>query len=226
MPKSRFTGLAIAGVGVLLLTASLREVAAELSPYIAGGVSAEQRFLSLESGGFAPANSLWSKNLFFIDCVNASTDPFVLLDRTVQSRRRALQYCLDQSNTVLAAEPAYAMAWLAKSVALGELGMFDAMQSALVETWRTAPNLQWMAEQRMQLVDRHSAEATRPEVLANYQSDVRAMLDTPEGIAAVAKLYFDRPERRELITAGVETARIDLQQTFLKQVRTLASGGS
>ena len=224
MPKSRFTGLAIAGVGVLLLTASLRELVAEAAPYIAGGVSSEQRFASLETGSFAPAHSLWSKNLFFLDCINAATDPFVLLERTEESRRSALQFCLDQANSVLAAEPSYAMAWLAKAVAASELGMIETMQSSLVEAWRNAPHLDWLAEQRIALMDRHPDMGNSPAILSIYQSDVRNLFASWTGPEFVARLYVAHEERRELITAVAETLPPDRQISFLSQVKTLTGG--
>jgi hypothetical protein len=210
----------------LLATASLRELVAEAAPYIAGGVSSEQRFVSLESGSFAPANSLWSKNLFFLDCINAATDQFVLLERTEQSRRAALNYCLSQASAVLAAEPAYAMAWMVKAVAAGELGMADTMKSAVVEAWRTSPNLEWMAQQRIDLVDRQAALATSPAIQANYRSDIAVQFGSWNGVDFLAHLYVRREDRRELITTAVESAPPGQQALFLQRVKIVAGGGA
>lgn len=217
------TIIIVAAAGMLLGAASFAETYAEVTPYLAGGISPASRFTAIASGDLGPADSHWSKDLFLKDCLEVPRSIFGLA-QPVARRRLVLVNCRNQAQAVLASAPTLSSAWLVLATTSAGLGDFVTMRKALAASKASAPRLQWLADRRSALAERHSAELD-DAAHKDYADDIGVLAAGRDGVDVLAYRYVRRPKDREFYAGIVEAAGTGQQRFFLDRVKSYLSEG-
>lgn len=164
--------------------------------------------------------SLWSKDLIFRDCL---TDSSSLFSKAQPGLRRLdfLTACLSQAREATAEMPQYARAWLVAAAVDMELQHPEAFLADLAMATKTAPSVQWLAERRSELAERHLA-VLDAEALANLDADTLVMMQSDVGRRALAKRYFQRPAIRDRLQLVIAKAPADAQTDFVAKFKQIA----
>jgi len=205
--------------GAALLAAGILQSAGEIAPYFTGGFSPAQRFGAVIVGTYEPGPSLPSKTLFFADCIEV---PRSLFARAQPAKRRHAfdQRCHDAALAAAAEMPTFSDAWLVLASTSAALGDTDGLRSGLVASQRVAPDVHWLAEQRVALAAQNAAELDDP-ARAAYRADLTTLFDSRGGAEVLATRYLANHEEQELILEIGETVAPSMQQRFLDEVRKL-----
>jgi len=207
----------IAGAGLVLAGFGMVETLGEVGPY--GQVETAQRFSEIADGRYSPGDSVWSKDLYFADCLELPRTILVRVQPPARREAFATQ-CRDAARAIVAQMPTYSAAWLALAEASAQLGDVDAMRAALATSTRTAPDLAWLAERRSALAFRFMAQLDEAGRAA-YRADLAVLLRSAPGLDALATRYAGDGAQRRDITALVEAAPAETQERFLARLRAL-----
>jgi len=199
-----------------LLAAGFLGSVGEIAPYFTGGLSAAQRFGAVIAGSYEPGGSRLSKSLIFADCLEVPRSLFARAQPPL--RRKAFeQRCYQLARIATSESPTFSEAWLvlaSTAAALDDVGEF---RSGLVASQRTAPDVHWLAEQRIALAARY-IDQLDDAAKAAYRLDLTSLFDSSGGAEVLATRYLANPGERELILEIGETVQVSMQQRFLDKV--------
>jgi len=219
---TKLTVIILAAAGALLAAASFAETYSEVTPYLAGAISPASRFAAITSGDLVPADSHWSKDLYIKDCLEVPRSIYGLA-QPVARRRLLLVTCRNAAQEILTTAPTMSGAWLVLASTSAELGDFGTMRSALARSKKTAPKLQWLADRRSALVERHADEADAA-TRAGYADDIAVLAAGRAGIEVLAYRYARRAQDRDFYAGIVEAAAPGQQRLFLDRAKVYLSG--
>jgi len=207
--------------GGALFAAGLLLSAGEIAPFFSGGANEAQRFGAVVAGTYEPGTSLFSKNLFFSDCMSIPDSLFAKAQPT-KRRQSFSQKCYDAARVATATMPTYADAWLVLADTALSLGDLDGFRSGLTASQRVAPDVHWLGEQRVVLAAENADKLDDP-ARAAYRLDLAALFGSPGGAKVLATRYLSHQEEQELILQIGETMPANIQRRFLGAVRDLKS---
>lgn len=213
-----FSALAVA---ILLAGAGAVAGFGELGVFRVGGITPASRFSALAADAYRPAASTLSKTLLLETCAQAIEGFYGRLQRA-GTRQAVLKNCLTQADSITAAAPSLSYGWYVGALAAARLGDVAGFNTRLLRSQITGPAEQWIAEQRVGLVEDRFADASA-EVRARHIADLRLLVTSLRGIASISGRYVREPEFRERITAIVETMPETDQARFVGQVRNSAA---
>ncbi len=205
--------------GGVLLTAGVLASVREIAPYSIGGVSVAQRFGAVVAGSYGLGESRLSKRLFFADCIEVAGSVFAKAQPAL--RRDAFEKrCYELARAATSDMPTFSEAWLALATAAATLNDVSEFRAGLVASQRTAPDVRWLAEQRVALAARH-IDQLDDAAKAAYRLDITALFDSSGGPEVLARRYLANPREQQLILDIGETVPGSMQQRFLDKVREL-----
>ena len=221
MKKSGRLGLIVVlAASMVLATAGAITAYQEFNVFVAGGISPASRFVALAGGAYRPGPSLLSKRLLLDTCLEAISGLYGRL-QTAADRRAVLVRCLSEADTIVAGAPSFSYAWYIGALSAARLGDIAGFNTRMLRSQSSGPNEQWVAELRAELVEDH-LEAATPTVLARHQADLRLLVSSRRGIAAISRRYVAVPGFRERIARIVETMPEADQARFVATVRGAA----
>jgi len=222
MSQSGRLGLiAVLASGLLIGAAGAVTAYQEFDVFAAGGLGPADRFAALRHGDYHDAPSILAKRLVLDACVEATNGVYGIM-QAAADRTEMLEHCRDEADRIAAEVPAYAYAHYVGALAAARLGDTEGFNSRILRSQVTGANEQWVAEQRVALVEGQFDIATL-EVLARHDADLRLLVASNRGIDSISRRYVERPDFRERITAIVETMPPEDQSRFLSRVRRAAA---
>ena len=213
--------IAVLAGGLLIGAAGAVTAYQEFEVFAAGGLGPPDRFAALRHGVYHDAPSILAKRLVLDACVEATTGIYGIMQAS-EDRSRMLEHCRAEADRIAAEAPAYAYAHYVGALAAARLGDTDGFNSRILRAQVTGPNEQWVAEQRVALVEDQFAAAT-PEVLSRHDADLRLLVASNRGVVSISQRYIRQPDFRERITAIVETMPPADQSRFVSRVRQAAA---
>ncbi len=221
MSQSGRLGLIAVLAGALLVGAAGAVTAyQEFEVFSAGGLGPADRFAALRQGTYHDAPSILAKKLVLDACVEATNGIYGIMQAT-DDRTAMLEHCRREADLIAAEVPAYAYAHYVGALAAAKLDDVDGFNARMLRAQVTGPNEQWVAEQRVALVEDQRATAT-PDVLTRHDRDLRLLATSGRGVVSISRRYVQQPDFRERITAIVETMPPADQSRFLGWVREAA----
>jgi hypothetical protein len=221
MSQNGRLGLIAVLAGALLVGAAGAVTAyQEFDVFAAGGLGPADRFAALRHGDYHDAPSILAKKLVLDACVEATNGIYGIMQAS-EDRTAMLTHCRSEADAIAAETPSSAYAHYVGALAAARLGDAEGFNSRILKAQITGPNEQWVAEQRVALVEDQFALAT-PEVLARHEADLRLLVVSGRGVGSISRRYVREPAFRERITAIVETMPEAEQAKFVARVRRAA----
>ncbi len=188
----------------------------EASPYFSGGVEETERFASLAGKPPQPGLSIASERLVLDNCVRTLSSLYARLQPAARVAEVSAN-CLKAADAIAQQNPSSSYAWYVGALTSELGGDTTGMNERLLQSQRTGPAEQWIAELRVPLGEDHLADLG-PEARANHDRDLRMLVASRRGIASIADRYVKQDGFRERITAIVETMPEADQRRFVAQV--------
>jgi hypothetical protein len=217
VPIARFAPLLLLGLALGIVGGTASLMVSEAAPYLAVAGTEAARFQALADGALQPGPSVVSKKLVLDECYTASKSLYGKVQPTAR-RGQMLESCRAIATEITASTPSFGYGWYVMALLAAEQHDRPGLNAALARAQATAPNEGWLGELRIGLAAEHLAELD-PAVREGNDRDLTMLVLSVEGVAAVARLYVERPELREHITSLVEALDDDTQRRFLRAVR-------
>ncbi len=222
MSQNSRLGLIAALAGGLLIGAAGAVTAyQEFEVFASGGLGPADRFAALRQGEYHDAPSILAKRLVLDACVEAINGIYGIM-QAPEDRTGMLEHCRLEADHITAEAPTYAYAHYVGALAAAELGDTEGFNSRVLAAQITGPREQWIAEQRVALVEDEFPVAI-PEVLTRHDADLRLLVTSNRGVDSISQRYVRQPDFRERITAIVETMPEADQRRFISRVRQAAA---
>lgn len=188
--------------------------------YFVNGATSVSRVVALPDGEAAPGLSNLTTQATLLDCATALSQMRSLEMRyhTDPEREAIPPRCLTIADDAVAAAPTNSYAWFVAAASAAAIGDWAAFNDRMAHSQVTGPTEQWIAQQRVEVVEDHYDKAT-PEVLAQHDADLHMLVASAAGIESIARRYVSVPGFRERITAIVETMPQSDQRRFISVVR-------
>jgi hypothetical protein len=193
---------------------------AEVAPYLDSVAGPAQRLADLAAGLPLPVSEA-SRAALVRECYAIATST---LGRAQPTTRRValLQSCRSMADEIWAAAPSVGLVPTLSaefSADLHDKGRFNA---DLARSFLAAPNEQWLAEVRVQVVEANFDLASAATIDLE-RKDLSVLVRSRRGIASIARRYIEHPEFRERVTAVVENLSEADQARFVAEVKRAAS---
>ncbi len=219
---SRATLVAMLLLPLALIVAGSTLGYVEARSYLTWGTSSRERFEVLASGSANIGVSVASRTLALRNCLEAMTSVIARAQpRTI--RGAASKTCLAISDGIVAQEPSNSLGWFVGAVAAGELSDVAGMTARLGEAQRTGPTEQWLAQMRVELAEQNYP-ALSTAVRDGNDRDLTLLVQSQDGVAAIARRFVQQPDFRSRITALVERLPALQQRRFVGYVQQAAEG--
>lgn len=214
-----FTGLV-----TLLLGAVLAYL--EIAPFFALSTSEADRFRLFAQGELALPVAEVSRAELLGVCYTTAGSLYARAQPTVR-RRSLLEACHDLAAGTTRDAPTLGLAWLIGASSSGELDRRNDFNHEILTSVVVAPREQWLAELRVDLVERYYTLANEA-VIAAEVGDLKILLLSQRGISSIAQRYVDQPDFRERVADVVATLPAAAQRRFVDEVKrgAQALGGS
>lgn len=139
-----------------------------------------------------------------------------------RGRRESLfEACNAIALETVSAAPTMAVAWAVAASTAVELGRVDAFNANLLASIKVAPQEQWLAKVRVDLIEDNFAIAG-DALRAAETGQIKVLVQSRLGIGGMAQRYINEPDFRERVTSAVETLPADDQRRFLSEVGAAA----
>jgi hypothetical protein len=135
-----------------------------------------------------------------------------------ETRDRIVTSCAAAAKRIAQSQPSNGYAFYISAFAAALAGDWTAMNAALVQSQKTSPNEQWVAEARSTMAENYFAhldEAARQ----GQDADLAMLVGSRHGVDTLARRYVADRSFRERITSIVERLPARDQQRFLYNVR-------
>jgi len=205
---------------IILLAASAYALTMEIKPFATNLTSPIQRFSTLEQGSGSPALSIYSQRFLLNDCLEAIAGPTGMAQPSGR-RIKMLNNCQSLAEKAAGSNPTFALAWYIAAYSSAELKQYDLFNFQLAAAQKTAPNEQWLATLRVSLAE-DNMQRLSAEARAGNDADLKLLVQSRLGVAAIAARYVAHKEFRERITSIVETLGNAEQRRFVNYVRAAA----
>jgi len=192
----------------------------EIKPFLGGHTSPATRFNDLETYHNGINLSIFANKKALNNCLEVLASPTGMAQPT-NRRIAALSSCQKLALNITNSMPTYAYAWYIAAHASAELRQFEAFNSYILKAQNTAPNEQWLAILRVNLVE-NNWEHLNSKVVISQNKDLILLIKSKNGIKSIVARYIDRPSFRERITFLVETSPQEDQKRFINVVRATA----
>lgn len=212
--------LLLAG-SVCLASAGAAAAIQEFRAFSFGGVTDASRVAALSGGDFHYAASPDSRRSMLQACRSSISGLYGRL-QVDAVRNPVLTTCLMTAEAIASENPTDSFAWYISALAASEIGDVTRFNERLLQSQRTGPSEQWIAEMRVQLAEDHYDSLT-PAVRAKNDDDLAMLVQSQRGIRSIARRYVGVPTFRERITQIVETLPVAEQRRFLSSVRSAAA---
>ncbi len=113
------------------------------------------------------------------------------------------------------------LGWSTLARTYGLAGDYAAMNDALMKSFATGPNEQWLSVNRFVTAEKFWAELT-PETRANHETDIRLMLTSLRAIDTLVLNYLASPDFAERLVTIVQTMPDNVQRRFVSHVRRVS----
>lgn len=159
--------------------------------------------------------SSYSKKITLADCTYAlhATSRLTAPDQAGVARS-----CERLSRGITATMPTNAQAWYVNALAEARLGNTAAFLASYRKSRETAPNEQWLAENRTRLAEDMFAQLDA-ESRRQHEADLTLLANSIRGTRAIAARYASNQEFRERIIEIVERLPPERQRAFLYNVQ-------
>ncbi len=175
---------------------------------------------AIDSQHFAGFSKL-TQDASLKDCAAtlASINSLAMRYQSQQFRDELAPHCRKVADAVVASSPSHSFAWLVGAMAAAQQHDWPAFNAQLLRSQLTGRSEQWIAQPRVQLAE-NNYEHTDDAAKAGNERDLSMLVGSAEGIRTIGKRYFNEPEFRERITAIVEKMPQEVQERFLRVIKT------
>lgn len=210
--------LVLGGVGALMLAGGAGAMFLEGQSYLSGPTTAAQRILALDSTPVPLSSEVQRDNL--TDCFDSLRDTisFEYIELTPEQQAQLPQRCLERADAITASSPSYSLAWYVGALSAATQSNWDGMNLRLLQSQQTGRYEQWIGEMRVDLAETYLPHLSQDTAIA-HERDLRMLVQTSQGIRAIADRYVNDATFRERITAIVETLPGEDQQRFLRTLQ-------
>jgi len=205
---------------IMLFAVSAFALTLEMKPFATNLTSPLQRFSYLEQGSGSPALSIYSQRFLLNDCLEAIAGPTGMAQPSGR-RDKMLTNCQLMAENAAGSNPTFALAWYIAASASAELKQYELFDFQLAAARKTAPNEQWLATLRVSLAEDNLSRLST-QARAGNDADLKLLVQSRLGVAAIAARYVAQTQFRERITLIVETLSNEEQTRFVNYVRAAA----
>ena len=192
----------------------------EIKPFLASNTSPTARFNILEKNNVTASLSLSANRLKLNNCLEALAGPIGMAQPTSR-RKNVLTSCQKLARNITKSMPTHAFAYYIGAFASAELRQYETFNFQVVASQKTAPNEQWLAELRVDLVE-DKREYINTQTNLSQNKDLTLLAKSAKGVKSIANRYVKQPKFRERITSLVETLSPNEQREFIRNVKTAA----
>ena len=209
------------GFAVSLMVISVYAFLIEIKPFITGSTTPTTRFNILEKTDIKAGLSPYSNKLLLNNCLEATAGPVGMAQPTSR-RKTVLISCQSLAKDITSFMPTHAFAYYIGAFASAELKQYSEFNFQIAASQKTAPNGQWLAQFRVELVEENFEKITSA-TLSSHKQDLILLAKNASGVRSIATRYVSQPEFRERITELVETLSPKYQKSFVNNVRRAAN---